>query len=139
MDQSGLEEHLHLALDLFEKGKDFNEIRNVLADQGLDSEMISYVIRLVDEFAVEDKKVEEKIRTARLRLIFGVLVLGVGLLIAYMFYLREVLTGYYMIIAYTPIVAGAYLIWSGWKEKRRWINYQPEIDDTKFKLVRRIK
>lgn len=137
MDNSKLELYLQNALDLFDEGKSFSEIRSILSEESLDDELISYIIRLVDEFAVEQKKIEEKIRTAKLRVIFGGLVLGIGFLITYMFYLKNQLEGYFMIIAYTPIVLGLYLIWSGWKQSKKLGNFQPEIDDTKLKLKRR--
>jgi len=139
MSNPKLERYLQQALDYYDEGKDLSEIRALFSEEGLDPELISYILRLVDEFAVEEERNQEKIRSARLMMIFGTMVTGVGLLISYMFYLQQYLHGYYLVIAFTPVVGGVFLLWKGWSLARKLSAYQPEIDDTKLKLTRRFK
>jgi len=135
---SNLDNQLNEALDMLDSGKDFIQIRTALEQKGLEKENINYIIRLVDEFAIEGRKVKENIRWSRKKMIFGVLFVAVAIVKAYLFNdLGYLYTAYGSLVA-IPLAIGLYLIWNGYSNLNKWKHYEPEIDDSKLKLTRRL-
>lgn len=127
------------SLDLFDAGKSFQDIRTYLVSKGLSDDSIKYIIRLVDEFAIEQAKIDHKRSNARVRMILGLLVVIVGLLVIGGFYVRSMLIGYYRIFAFGPLAVGIFVLYTGWRDYRKLKNTSPEIEDTKLKLIRLLK
>ncbi len=135
--KSDLDKQLNEALDMLDSGKDFIQIRKALEQKGLEKENIDYLIRLVDEFAIEERKVKEKINWSGKKMIFGFLFVVVAIVKACLFNdLGYLYTAYGLLVA-IPMAIGLFLIWNGWSDLKKWKNYKPEIDDSKLKLKRR--
>lgn len=123
---------------MLDSGKDFIQIRKTLEQKGLEKENINYIIRLVDEFAIEGRKVKENIRWSRKKMIFGVLFVAIAIVKAYLFNdLGYLYTAYGLLVA-IPLAIGLYLVWNGYSNLNKWKRYEPEIDDSKLKLTRRL-
>ncbi len=138
MDKSNLNDHLNEALDMFDQGRDYMQIRKALEQKGLDKEEIDYIIRLVDDFALEDRKIKEQKRWSVKKIIYGILFMIVALIKAFMFNnLGYLYTSYGLLVA-IPLAIGLYLVWNGYISFRKWKNYQPEIDDSNLKLTKRL-
>ena len=133
-----INQYLEEAFKLQEQGQPYASIREVFSEKGLDDDAISYLIRLVDEFVMEEEKIAANIKSARFRILFGVLVFLMGILITYLFYTNDSLNGIYLAIALTPLVAGLVLVWMAYRQYMMWRNRQPEIDDSKLKLIKRL-
>jgi hypothetical protein len=133
-----INQYLEEAFKLQEQGSTYASIREYFSGKGLDDEAISYIIRLVDEFVMEEEKIAAQVKSARFRMIFGALVCLMGILITYLFYTNDSLGGIYLAIALTPLVAGLALVWMAYRQFRMWRNHQPEIDDSKLKLIKRL-
>ncbi len=139
MDTTRLNEYLQQALDMFDSGHDYSRIRKALEQKDVGKEEIDYIIRLVDDFALEARKIKENKRWSVKKIIYGVLFLIVALIKAFMFNnLGYLYTSYGLLVA-IPLAIGLYLIWNGYFSLRKWRSYEPEIDDTKLKLTRRIQ
>ncbi len=111
---SNLDNQLNEALDMLDSGKDFIQI------------------------AIEGRKVKENIRWSRKKMIFGVLFVAVAIVKAYLFNdLGYLYTAYGSLVA-IPLAIGLYLIWNGYSNLNKWKHYEPEIDDSKLKLTRRL-
>ena len=136
METKELDQHLDESLDMFDAGRSFQEIRAHLETKGLSGDAIKYIIRLVDEFAIEQAKLDHKRNNARIRMMLGALVIVVGALVVGGFYVRDMLTGFYELFAFGPMALGILLVYSGWREYRKLKNTAPEIEDTKLKLKR---
>ncbi len=139
MDTKALDQYLDESLKMFDDGQTFLDIRKYLESKDLSAEAIKYIIRLVDEFAIEEAKLAHQRNNAKLRMLLGVLVTLVGLLVVGGFYGRNMLIGYYRIFAFSPLAVGIFLLYTGWREYRKLKNTSPEIEDTKLKLTRLLK
>jgi len=138
MDESNLDKLLKEALGMLDSGKDYAQIRKALEQKDLAKENIDYLIRLVDEFAIEGRKVKESIIWSRKKMIFGILFVIIAFVKAYLFNnLGYLYTAYGLLVA-IPMAIGLYLIWDGWSNLKKWKNFEPEIDDSKLKLIRRL-
>ncbi len=138
MENSDLNKILNEALKLLDDGRDYSQIRSSLEDQGLEKEEVSYIIRLVDEFAIEARKAKEKKIWSRKKMIYGILFLIVALIKAFLFNdLGYLYTTYGLLVA-IPLAIGLFLIWNGFSNLRKLDHYEPEIDDSKLKLTRRL-
>lgn len=135
--KSDIEDHLEEAFALHERGKGYGDIREHFSREGLSDELTGYLIRLLDDFVVEEEKISSRLRTARNMVVYGVLVLLVGMLIAYLFWSNGSLQGLYLALGLTPVAVGLAAIWTGYRKMLYWKNHRPEIDDAKLKLKRR--
>ena len=138
MDTSGLNEQLQQALDMLDSGRDYQEIRKALEQKKLTKEEIDYIIRLVDDFALEARKIKENKRWAVKKMIYGILFVIVALIKAFMFNNLGYLYTSYGLLAAIPMAIGIYLIWNGYTTFRKWKYYEPEIDDSNLKITRRL-
>jgi len=138
MDDQIIDKKLQEALKLHDQGKSYSEIREHFNSE-LDDEMISYLIRLVDEFVIEENRIVEEIKKAKFKMYVGAAAFGISALIIYKFYTNNALTGTMSLLAYVPMVFALYLLWKGYKEELLLKKTQPEIDDIKFKMKRRKK
>lgn len=138
MNDQIINQKLQEALKLFDDGNSYEEIRKYFGDS-LDEESISYIIRLVDEFAIEESQVQGDIKKAKFKMTLGIVATIVSLILVYSFYINEALHGVAGILAYLSITFSIYLMWMGYKDKKRLSKITPEIDDSKFKMKRRKK
>ena len=138
MDDKIIDKKLQEALKLHDQGKSYSEIREHFNSE-LDDEMISYLIRLVDEFVIEENRIVEEIKKAKFKMYVGAAAFGISALIMYKFYTNNALTGTMSLLAYLPMVFALYLLWKGYKEELLLKKTQPEIDDIKFRMKRRKK
>jgi len=138
VDTSGLNEQLQQALDMLDSGRDYQEIRKALEQKKLTKEEIDYIIRLVDDFALEARKIKENKRWAVKKMIYGILFVIVALIKAFMFNNLGYLYTSYGLLAAIPMAIGIYLIWNGYTTFRKWKYYEPEIDDSNLKITRRL-
>jgi len=138
MDDKIIDKKLQEALKLHDQGKSYSEIREHFNSE-LDDEMISYLIRLVDEFVIEENRIVEEIKKAKFKMYVGAAAFGISALIIYKFYTNNALTGTMSLLAYVPMVFALYLLWKGYKEELLLKKTQPEIDDIKFRMKRRKK
>ncbi len=133
-----LEEHLDEGLALYDQGYSFQKIRDHYQAQSLPEEMIAYIMRLIDEFALEEGKIQAQVKKAQWVVVFGLIMMVLGGFIAWLFYSNEAIKGYYYFFAYGPILFGAYIAWSGWRKMDRLRKTSPEIDDSKLRLDHRL-
>jgi len=138
MDDQIIDQKLQEALKLFDDGKTYTEIRNHFKGT-LKEETISYIIRLVDEFAIEENRINAEIKKAKFKMYLGIAAFGISALLIYKFYVEEVLYGLGSLLAYLPMAFALYLIWKGYNEELILKKYRPEIDDSKFRMKRRKK
>lgn len=138
MDDQVIDKQLQEALKLHDQGKSYSEIREHFKTD-LDDEMISYLIRLVDEFVIEENRIVEEIKKAKFKMYVGAAAFGVSVLIIYKFYTNNALIGTMGLLAYLPMIFALYLLWKGYKEELILKKTQPEIDDIKFRMKRRKK
>ncbi len=143
MSEQLIEEKLQEALVLHDKGKSYAEIRAYFKDT-LEEHAISYIIRLVDEFAIEEKRIEEGIKKAKFKMYIG---MGAFFLSAFLLYLLHVnhaldsistqwIYSVMMLVQYFPVVFSVYYLWKTYREEQQLKKTEPEIDDSKFKLKR---
>jgi hypothetical protein len=132
-----IDAYLDTAFELHDRGDGYAAIRKHFAGLGLEEEKIAYIIRLLDEFLLEEEKMRARARSGRNLLIFGTLTLLVGLLVVYLFWSNASLEGLYVALGMTPVVAGLAAMWTGLRQMRYWEKQQPEIDDAKLRLRRR--
>ena len=138
MDDQLIDQKLQEALKLHDEGKSYTDIRNHFKAE-LDEETIAYIIRLVDEFAIEENRISEDIKKAKFKIYIGLAAFAISTLIIYKFYVNNSLTGTMSLLAYLPMVFALYLLWKGYKEELSLKKTEPEIDDTKFRMKRRKK
>ena len=138
MDDQDIDQKLQEALKLFDEGKSFSDIRNQFQSE-LSEETISYIIRLVDEFAIEENRIKEEIKKAKFKMYLGLVAFGISALLIYKFYINESLSGAISILAYLPMIFALYLLWKGYKDEQNLKKSAPEIDDSKFRMKRRNK
>ena len=138
MDDQIVDQKLQEALKLHEAGKSYADIRNHFSNE-LDEEMIAYLIRLVDEFVIEENRISEEIKKAKFKMYVGLVAFGISTFLIYKFYTNDALTGTMSLLAYLPMGFALYLLWKGYKEELILKKTAPEIDDTKFRMKRRKK
>ena len=138
MEQQIIDEKLQEALQLYDEGKTYSDIRSHFRED-LSEEAISYIIRLVDEFAIEDSRIKEEIKKAKFKMYLGLAGAGISALLIYLFYSNDSLSGRISILAYLPMIFSHYLIWKAYKEEEKLKQSEREIDDSKFRMKRRRK
>ncbi len=138
MDDHVLDQKLQEALKLYDDGLSYGDIRKKF-EGNLSEDSIAYIIRLVDEFAIEESKIQGDIRKAKFKITLGIVAISASLILLYSFYINEVLVGVVGIMAYLAIGFSIYLLWMGYREKIRLTKTTPEIDDSKFRMKRRKK
>lgn len=138
MEDDVLDQKLQEALALHDEGKSYTDIRSHFKAE-LDDDTISYLIRLVDEFSLEEDKINAEIRKAKFKMYVGAGAFGISALLIYNFYSNNALKGTMSLLAYLPLIFSIYLLWKGYKEELDLKKKSPEIDDTKFRMKRRRK
>jgi len=138
MDDQVIDQYLQEALKLHDEGKSYSDIRDFFKAE-LSEDTISYIIRLVDEFAMEENRINAEIKKAKFKIYLGLVAFGISALLIYNFYTNNSLTGAMALLAYLPMVFALYLLWKGYKQEQVLKKTQPEIDDTKFRMKRRKK
>ena len=138
MDDQVIDQKLQEALKLHDEGKTYSEIRTYFKAE-LSDDAISYIIRLVDEFVIEENRIKEDIKKAKFKMYVGIAAFGISALLIYKFYINNALSGTMSLLAYLPMVFALYLLWKGYKEELILKKKEPEIDDTKFRMKRRKK
>lgn len=136
MEDQEIDDILQEALKLHEEGKSYAEIRAHFKDE-LNPDLISYIIRLVDEFVIEENRIKEEIKKAKFKIYIGLVAFGLSSLLVYKFYTNEALSGFISLLAYLPMLFSLYLLWNGYKEVQTLKKTEPVIDDTKFRMNRR--
>lgn len=138
MEGQVIDEKLQEALRLHDEGKSYSEIRDHFKNE-LSDDTISYIIRLVDEFAIEENRIEEEIKKAKFKMYIGLIAFAISALLIYKFYTNNALHGTVSLLAYLPMVFALYLLWKGYKEEQSLKKTEPEVDDIKFRMKRRKK
>lgn len=138
MDDQIIDQKLQEALKLHEEGNSYPSIREHFKGE-LSDEMISYIIRLVDEFVIEENRINEEIKKAKFKMYVGLAAFGLSALMIYKFYVNDSLSGSISLLAYLPMVFALYMLWKGYKEEVQLKKSDPEIDDSKFRMKRRKK
>lgn len=138
MENEIMDQKLQEALVLHDEGKSYTEIRSHFMAE-LDDETISYLIRLVDEFSLEQDRINGEIKKAKFKMYVGAAAFGISALLIYNFYSNNALRGTMSLLAYLPLIFSIYLLWKGYKEELGLKKTSPEIDDTKFRMKRRSK
>ena len=133
-----IEDKLQEALQLHDQGRTYSDIRTHFKED-LNEATISYLIRLVDEFAIEESKIQESIKKAKFKMYVGIAAFVVAVLIVYKFYTNEALQGLNNLIGFLPLIFSFYLMWKGYMEEKAYKKLEPEIDDSKFRMKRRKK
>ncbi len=136
MADQDIDQQLQEALKLKEEGNSYSDIRNYF-ERELSPETISYLIRLVDEFVIEENRINEDIKKAKFKMYVGLIAFGISVFLIYTFYINETLSGTYSLIAYLPMAFALYLLWKGYSEVNTLKNTSAEIDDSKFRMKRR--
>jgi len=146
MDNKLIEEKLDEALALYDEGKSYTQIReHFIAD--LDVDTISYIIRLVDEFVIEENRIQEELKKVRFKMKIGMAAFIISCFLRYILYQNRALEGIteqwiysvMMLVQYFPVVFSVYFLWKSYQEESRLKKLEPEIDDNKFSLKRRSK
>ena len=144
MDNELIQAQLDKALDLHDEGKSYTQIREYFS-QELDDDAISYIIRLVDEFAIEENRIQEDLKKAKFKMRIGVIAFILSSFLLYILYKNRALEGItvqwiyslMMLLQYFPVVFSGYFLWKTHQEETRLKKTEPEIDDSKFRLKRR--
>ncbi len=140
-----IDEKLQEALDLHDRGKSYAEIRRHF-EKTLDEGAISYIIRLLDEFVIEEKRIEEEIKKVRFRKQIGIVAFVLSAFLLYLLHTNNALENIttqwiysvMMLVQYFPVVFSVYYLWKARQEEMKLKKTEPEIDDSKFRLKRRI-
>ena len=146
MDNEQIQEKLDTALELYDDGKSYTQIRAHFSSE-LDNDTISYIIRLVDEFAIEENRIEEDLKKVRFKMKVGIVAFFLSSFLLYILYSNKALEGItvqwiysvMMLLQYFPIAFSLYFLWKTHREETRLKKTEPEIDDSKFRLKRRGK
>ena len=138
MNDQAIDQKLQEALKLIDEGKTYTDIRTHFKDE-LSDEAISYIIRLADEFVIEENRIKEDIKKAKFKTYLGLAAAGISAILIYKFYVNNSLSGAISLLAYLPMIFSLYLIWKGYKEEQILKKTSPEIDDSKFRMKRRAK
>lgn len=140
------DKQLREALQLHDSGSTYADLRNHFKNK-LDKDTISYIIRLVDEFVIEEGKIQENIKKAQFKMKVGLVLFGMSAFILYLLQSHNVIEKatsqfiYFslMFAQYFPIIFSVYFLWKSYQEELKYTKMEPEIDDTKFRLKRRKK
>ncbi len=143
MDNRIIEEKLDEALALYDEGKSYTQIRAHFSPE-LDGDTISYIIRLVDEFAIEENRIQEDLKKVKFKMKIGIASFFLSCFLLYILYENKALEGIsvqwiysvMMLVQYFPVVFSVYFLWKTHQEESRLKKLEPEIDDTKFRLKR---
>ncbi len=135
MDDEFIDQKLQEALQLFEAGKNYQDIRNHFNE--LDDDSISYIIRLVDEFAIENGRIHEKKQNEKFKMYLGIGGCTVSAFLIFIFYQEDILGRSIGLLAYLPMIFSIYLLWKGYKGVQLSQKESTEIDDSKFRMKRR--
>lgn len=138
MDDQVTDQKLQEALSLFDKGYAYNEIRSHFKSE-LSEDDIAYIIRLVDEFALEESRIKEDIKKAKFKTQVGIAALILSCFLVLAFYRMDALQGLMSLLAYLPVLFALYLLGMGYTESLKLKKIQPEINDSKFRMKRRKK
>lgn len=138
MDDQDIDQQLQEALKLKDDGKSYSDIRNHF-ENVLSAKKISYLIRLVDEFVIEENRINEDIKKAKFKFYVGMLAVGISAILLYSFYINGSLSGAIGLLAYLPMTFALYLLWKGYREEKILKKTAPEIDDSKFRMKRKRK
>jgi hypothetical protein len=138
MDDQLIDQKLQEALALNEQGKSYSDIREHFHTE-LSEDEIAYLIRLVDEFVMEEDRIRAEIKKAKFKFYIGLITFGLSSLLIYKFYTMGELSGAMSLLAYLPMLFALYLIWKGYTDPQKLKSIQPEIDDSKFRMKRRNK
>ena len=138
MDDQLIDQKLQEALKLFDEGKSYADIRDYFKAE-LGEETISYIIRLVDEFAIEENLIKEEIKKAKFKMYIGLAIFGFSAFLIYTFFINHALAGPLSLLAYLPMAFALFLLWKGYKEEQILKKTEPEINDSKFRMKRRKK
>lgn len=138
MSDQAIDQKLQEALELIDKGKTYTDIRKHFKDE-LSDEAISYIIRLADEFVIEENRIKGDIKKAKFKTYLGMAAAGISAILIYKFYVNEALSGAISLLAYLPMIFSLFLVWKGYKEEQILKKSSPEIDDSKFRMKRSTK
>lgn len=146
MDEQLIEKNLEVALALHDQGKSYTQIREHFSSE-LDEETISYIIRLVDEFAIEENRIQEDLKRVKFKMKIGILAFIISSLLLYTLHINRALEGItaqwifsvMMFLQYFPIAFSIYFLWKTHKEESVLKKTVPEIDDSKFRMKRKRK
>lgn len=146
MDEQLLEEKLDEALALHDQGKSYTQIREHFRAE-LDEDTISYLIRLVDEFAIEENRIQEDLKRVKFKMKIGILAFIISCFLLYILHINRALDGItvqwifsvMMFLQYFPIAFSIYFLWKTHKEESVLKKTVPEIDDSKFRMKRKRK
>jgi len=146
MDNEQIQENLDKALALYDEGKSYTQIREHFKSE-LDEDTIRYIIRLVDEFAIEESRINEELKKAKFKMRIGVIAFILSSFLLYILYKNKALEGItvqwiysvMMFLQYFPIAFSIYFLWKTHQQETRLKKTEPEIDDSKFRLKRRDK
>lgn len=146
MDDQLIDQKLQEALKMHEEGKSYPQIREHFTGE-LDDGTISYIIRLVDEFVIEENRIAEEIKKAKFKMRIGLAAFIFSCFLLYLLHSNNALSGIknqtvytsILFIQYFPVVGTLYLLWKGYKEEQALKKLEPEIDDTKLRMKRRRK
>ena len=146
MDDQLLDQKLQEALRLNEAGKSYPEIRDHFEGE-LDEDTISYIIRLVDEFVIEENRIAEEIKKSKFKMQISIAAFALSCFVLYLLYSNNALSGIknqtiysiMVFVQYFPVAGSLYLLWKSHKEVQALQKIEPEIDDTKFRMKRRKK
>jgi len=146
MDNELIQKKLDIALELHDQGKSYVQIREHFSSE-LDEGTISYIIRLVDEFAIEESRIAEGLKKVKFKMKIGVVAFILSCFLLYILHSNRALGDitvqwFYslmMLIQYVPMAFSLYYLWKTHQEESRLKKTEPEIDDSKFSLKRRRK
>ena len=143
MDEQIIEKKLDEALALHDQGKSYTQIREYFSPE-LDEDTISYIIRLVDEFAIEENRIQEELKKVKFKMKIGVLAFIISGFLLYTLHVNRALEGItvqwiysiMMLVQYFPLAFSVYFLWKTHKEESILKKTVPEIDDSKFRMKR---
>jgi hypothetical protein len=146
MDEQLIEKKLDEALKLHDEGKSYTQIREHFSSE-LDEDTISYIIRLVDEFAIEENRIQEDLLKVKFKMKIGILAFFVSAFLLYTLHINRALEGItiqwiysvMMLVQYFPVAFSLYFLWKTHKEESILKKTVPEIDDSKFRMKRKRK
>jgi len=120
MEDQEIDDILQEALKLHEEGKSYADIRAHFKDE-LSHDLISYIIRLVDELVIEENRIKEEIKKAKFKIYIGLVAFGLSSLLIYKFYTNDALSGFISLLAYLPMVFSLYLLWHVLSSRPLWL------------------
>jgi hypothetical protein len=146
MDEQLIEKKLDEALKLHDQGRSYTQIREYYSAE-LDEDTISYLIRLVDEFAIEENRIREDLKRVKFKMKIGILAFIISCFLLYILHINRALEGItvqwifsvMMFLQYFPIAFSIYFLWKTHKEESALKKAVPEIDDSKFRMKRKRK